>query len=70
MAHGGLEHRSFRPEMPMPSIFRRLVKNDKGATAIEYTLIAALIAVAAITAMTTVGGKITNTLTNVSNNLT
>jgi pilus assembly protein Flp/PilA len=54
----------------MLSIFRRLVKNDKGATAIEYTLIAALIAVAAITAMTTVGGKITNTLTNVSNNLT
>ncbi|MBI3197362.1 MAG: Flp family type IVb pilin [Rhodospirillales bacterium] len=52
------------------SIFRRLMKNDKGATAIEYTLIAALIAVAAITAMSTVGGKITNTLTNVSNNLT
>ena len=54
----------------MLSIFRRLMKNDKGATAIEYTLIAALIAVAAITAMSTVGGKITNTLTNVSNNLT
>jgi pilus assembly protein Flp/PilA len=54
----------------MLSIFRRLVKSDKGATAIEYTLIAALIAVAAITAMTTVGGKITNTLTNVSNSLT
>jgi len=54
----------------MLSIFRRLVKNDKGATAIEYTLIAALIAVAAITAMTTVGGKITNTLNAVGNNLT
>jgi len=53
----------------MLSIFRRLVKNDKGATAIEYTLIAALIAVAAITAMTTVGNKISNTLTNVSNSL-
>ena len=31
----------------MLSIFRRLMKNEKGATAIEYTLIASLIAVAA-----------------------
>jgi len=53
----------------MLSIFRRLMKNEKGATAIEYTLIASLIAVAAITAMTTVGKKISNTLTNVSNSL-
>ena len=51
----------------MLSIFRRLMKNEKGATAIEYTLIASLIAVAAIAAMTTVGGKITNTLNIVSN---
>ncbi len=51
----------------MLSIFRRLMKNEKGATAIEYTLIASLIAVAAITAMTTVGGKVTNTLTTVGN---
>ena len=51
----------------MLSIFRRLMKNEKGATAIEYTLIASLIAVAAITAMSTVGGKINNVLTNVSN---
>ena len=51
----------------MLSIFRRLMKNEKGATAIEYTLIASLIAVAAITAMSTVGGKIQNVLTNVSN---
>jgi pilus assembly protein Flp/PilA len=57
-------------EIPMLSAFRRLMKNEQGATAIEYTLIAALIAVAAITAMTTVGGKIGNTLTNVSNSLT
>ena len=57
-------------EIKMLSIFRRLMKNENGATAIEYTLIASLIAVAAITAMKTVGGKITNTLTAVSNNLT
>jgi pilus assembly protein Flp/PilA len=53
----------------MLSIFRRLMKNEKGATAIEYTLIASLIAVAAITAMGTVGGKITNVLNTVGNSL-
>lgn len=54
----------------MLSIFRSLMKNDRGATAIEYTLIASLIAVAAITAMKSVGGKITNVLSNVSNSMT
>ncbi|MEH3106722.1 MAG: Flp family type IVb pilin [Sphingomonas fennica] len=34
---------------------KKFIKNEKGATAIEYGLIAALIAVAAITAMTTIG---------------
>ena len=53
----------------MLSIFRHLMKNDQGATAIEYTLIASLIAVAAITAMRTVGGKVTNVLTNVANSM-
>ena len=54
----------------MLSIFRHLMKNEQGATAIEYTLIASLIAVAAITAMRTVGGKVTNVLTNVANAMT
>jgi len=54
----------------MLSIFRRLMKNESGATAIEYTLIASLIAVAAITAMKTVGGKVNNTLNTVGNSLT
>ena len=54
----------------MLSIFRRLMKSDRGATAIEYTLIASLIAVAAITAMKTVGGKVTNVLGNVANAMT
>lgn len=53
----------------MLSIFRRLMKNEKGATAIEYTLIASLIAVAAITAMTTVGGRVNNTLNAVADKL-
>ncbi len=53
----------------MLSIFRRLMKNENGATAIEYTLIASLIAVAAITAMKTVGTKVNNTLNAVGNSL-
>jgi len=54
----------------MLSIFRSLMRRDDGATAIEYTLIASLIAVAAIASMRTIGGKITNVLTNVSNAMT
>ncbi|MCF8533380.1 MAG: Flp family type IVb pilin [Reyranella sp.] len=53
----------------MLSIFRRLMKNDSGATAIEYTLIASLIAVAAITAMRAVGTGLNNTLNGVVNSL-
>ncbi|AMK17486.1 putative pilin Flp [Sphingobium herbicidovorans NBRC 16415] len=48
---------------------RKMLKNEKGATAIEYGLIAALIAVAAIGAMTSLGGKLGNTFNNVSGNL-
>jgi pilus assembly protein Flp/PilA len=46
--------------------FLKLINDSKGATAIEYGLIAALIAVAAITAMTTVGTKLSTTFNNVS----
>jgi pilus assembly protein Flp/PilA len=48
---------------------KTLATERRGATAIEYGLIAALIAVAAIGAMSTLGGKLTNTFSNVSNNL-
>jgi pilus assembly protein Flp/PilA len=56
-------------DIQMMSIFRRLMKNEKGATAIEYTLIASLIAVAAITAMTTVGNKVSNVMSNVASSM-
>ena len=46
--------------------FIKLIKNEKGATAIEYGLIAALIAVAAITAMQGLGNQLSNTFTTVS----
>ena len=49
--------------------FLKLVRNTKGATAIEYGLIAALIAVAAIGALSSVGSKLNKTFTNVSNSL-
>ena len=52
----------------MTRIFKCL-RNERGATAIEYGLIAALIAVAAITAMTSIGSKLGSTFTNVSSNL-
>jgi pilus assembly protein Flp/PilA len=49
--------------------FLKLFKNEEGATAIEYGLIAALIAVAAIGAMTSIGTSLNNTFNNVSNHL-
>jgi pilus assembly protein Flp/PilA len=54
----------------MLSIFRGLMKSERGATAIEYTLIASLIAVAAIVAIGAVGGKVQNVLNNVANSMT
>ena len=51
------------------SKFLKLIRNNKGATAIEYGLIAALIAVAAIAAMTSVGSKLGQTFNNVSADL-
>jgi len=45
---------------------RKLIGNSKGATAIEYGLIAALIAVAAIAAMQGLGSSITTTFNNAS----
>jgi len=49
--------------------FLKLIRNEKGATAIEYGLIAALIAVAAIGAMTSIGTKLGTTFNNVANKL-
>jgi pilus assembly protein Flp/PilA len=48
---------------------RKILSNVKGATAIEYGLIAALIAVAAITAMSSLGNKVGTTFNNVTANM-
>ena len=44
-------------------------KDERGATAIEYGLIAALIAVAMITAVTTLGNNVGNTFNTVANGM-
>ena len=43
----------------MSKVFTKFLKDDSGATAIEYGLIAALISVVIITAVTTVGTNLT-----------
>jgi len=48
------------------TLIKNLVDDEQGATAIEYGLIAALIAVAAITAMTSLGTTLRGTFNNVS----
>ena len=49
--------------------FNKLIRNEDGATAIEYGLIAALIAVAAITAMQNLGGELSDTFNAVDGQL-
>ena len=46
-----------------------ILRDVRGATAIEYGLIAALIAVAAITAMSSLGRKVGTTFNNVATNM-
>jgi pilus assembly protein Flp/PilA len=48
---------------------RSFIRDENGATAIEYGLIAACISVAIIAAVTTVGSNLNNTFSNVSNAL-
>jgi pilus assembly protein Flp/PilA len=53
----------------MKSLFSRFVKDESAATAIEYGLIAALIAVVIITAVTTVGTSLTSTFNTIATKL-
>jgi pilus assembly protein Flp/PilA len=50
-------------------IVRRLMEDRRGVTAIEYGLIAALIAIAAIVMMTLVGTNLTNTFSLIASDL-
>jgi len=53
----------------MTKLFARFAKDESGATAIEYGLIAALIAVGIIGAATTLGKNISATFDDVSKEL-
>jgi pilus assembly protein Flp/PilA len=53
----------------MYSLLMRLLQVEAAATAIEYGLIAALIAVAAVSVMTTVGKNLSTTFNTVATKL-
>jgi pilus assembly protein Flp/PilA len=53
----------------MTKFFNRFAQDESGATAIEYGLIAALIAVAIITILGTLGTNLQTTFSSVSNKL-
>ena len=50
-------------------LFKRLLMDESAATAIEYGLIAALIAVAAVSVMSTVGKNLSTTFNTVATRL-
>ena len=50
----------------MRRLISRFLKCDSGATAIEYGLIAALVSVAIIVALTALGGSLNTLFTNIS----
>jgi len=56
-------------EIHVSKVFQRFLKNESGATAIEYGLIAASIAVVIITAVQLLGTNLTTTFTSVANAL-
>jgi pilus assembly protein Flp/PilA len=53
----------------MKTLFSRFAKDESGATAIEYGLIASLIGVAIIVGATTLGGKLNTTFTTISDKI-
>ena len=50
----------------MKNILERFIRNKSGATAIEYGLIAAIVSIAVIGGLTTLGGNLSSTFNNVS----
>ena len=53
----------------MLSIIKNLIKDESGATTIEYGLIAALVSVAAVVALENMGGALENMFTTVEGKL-
>jgi len=53
----------------LQELLAKLRRDEKGATVIEYALIAALVSIAAIGAFSLVGSKVNETMTKVSTEL-
>jgi len=53
----------------MSNLFARFAKDESGATAIEYGLIAALIALAIVTGATALGGSLNNAFNRIAGKL-
>jgi pilus assembly protein Flp/PilA len=56
-------------ELIMTKLFARFAKDESGATAIEYGLIAALIALAITAGATTLGGSLSNQFSKIATKL-
>jgi pilus assembly protein Flp/PilA len=63
-------NKSLERNSNMRAHIKRFLANESGATAIEYGLIAALVSVAAIAAITGVGNNLKKTFNKVSGNMT
>ena len=66
------DRKTWEPAKPMElymTILRNFLRDENGATAIEYGLIAACISIAIITVATNVGSKLNSTFTQVQNAL-
>ena len=50
-------------------MFRQLWKDEEGLTTVEYALLLALVAIAAITAWTTLGSRVSTTVSSATNSL-
>ncbi len=53
----------------MTNAFLNMIKDDEGATLVEYGLVVSLIAVAAIVAITALGTQVSATFTNIANKI-
>jgi pilus assembly protein Flp/PilA len=61
---------SLKKEMTMSKFVTSFLKDESGATAIEYGLIAALVAVAIVTAVTALGTQLSSTFARVTTAVT
>ena len=62
-------HRKFPSSRLHSSTIKRFLQDESGASAIEYGLIAALVSVAAVTALTNVGDSLSNMFETVSSDV-